>query len=280
MKIGYIDYALDGWHANHFTPMFQELSGGRMEVAYAYGMIPNSKTGTTSKEWCEKYGVTYCETIEEVVEKSDVIFILAPNQPEHHEEMAALALASGKPTYVDKQMAHTLESAKRMLALADANHTPCYSDSPLRHATEYLELNDQKISSAAFWGPNKISNYGIHQLDPLMMLMKESVEKVMVHTNDGWQNVVLKFKDGRTASYTCTGCEDTPYYTMFRIGNSSKVISVESPFFKHYISTIIEFFETGIVPVEHEMCLEVTAIVEAAMKAYETPDQWVAVESV
>ena len=37
MKLGFIDYYLDEWHANHYPTMLRELSGGEIEVAYAPG---------------------------------------------------------------------------------------------------------------------------------------------------------------------------------------------------------------------------------------------------
>ena len=85
MKVGFIDYYLDEWHANHYPKMLRDISNGEVEVAYAYGKIPSPITGKTSEEWCREYGVALCETIEEVVEKSDVLIVLSPDNCEMHE---------------------------------------------------------------------------------------------------------------------------------------------------------------------------------------------------
>ena len=45
MKVGFIDYYLDEWHANHYPQLLQQKSGGRLEVAYAYGKIDSPITG-------------------------------------------------------------------------------------------------------------------------------------------------------------------------------------------------------------------------------------------
>ena len=52
MKVGFIDYYLDEWHANHYPKMLRDISNGEVEVAYAYGKIPSPITGKTSEEWC------------------------------------------------------------------------------------------------------------------------------------------------------------------------------------------------------------------------------------
>ena len=55
--------------------------------------------------FCEAFGVERCNTIEEICEKSDVLFILAPTNPEKHLEYAKTALKYGKRTYIDKTFA-------------------------------------------------------------------------------------------------------------------------------------------------------------------------------
>lgn len=98
MKIGFIDYYLDEWHANHYPEWLKKYSNGEMEVAYAYGQIASPFTHKTSQEWCQEHQVTYCAAIEEVVEKSDALIVLSPDNCEKHEELAKLPLMSGKRT--------------------------------------------------------------------------------------------------------------------------------------------------------------------------------------
>ncbi len=57
MKIGFVDYYLDEWHANNYPALIKEVSGGEMEVAYAYGHIDSPIGGMTTDEWCAKYGI-------------------------------------------------------------------------------------------------------------------------------------------------------------------------------------------------------------------------------
>ena len=101
MKKGFIDYYLDEWHANNYPQMIKELSGGRYEVSFAYGKIDSPLGGMTNRERAEKNGVELLGSIEEVIEKSDRLIVLSPDNPEMHEELCELPLKSGKLVYVD-----------------------------------------------------------------------------------------------------------------------------------------------------------------------------------
>ena len=130
-KIGLIDYFLNEWHANNLPQWVKDASKGDYEVAYAYGKI-DSPDGMTSAQWCETHDVTYCESIEEVIEKSDVLMVLSPDNPEMHKELCDLPLKSGKITYVDKTFAPDYQTAKELVELAETYNTPMFSSSALR----------------------------------------------------------------------------------------------------------------------------------------------------
>lgn len=53
MKLGFIDYYLDEWHANRYPTLLRELSGGEIEVAYAYAET-DDPNGLTTDAWCQK----------------------------------------------------------------------------------------------------------------------------------------------------------------------------------------------------------------------------------
>ena len=51
MKLGFIDYYLDEWHANNYPARLRELSGGEIEVAYAFAEIDSPLGGLTTDQW-------------------------------------------------------------------------------------------------------------------------------------------------------------------------------------------------------------------------------------
>lgn len=276
MKIGFIDYYLDEWHANEYPRMIREQSGGRMEVCFAYGMIPSPLSGKTSEEWCRAQGIALCATIEEVVEKSDVLVVLSPDNCEMHEELSRLPLQSGKRTYIDKTFAPTKKAAEAILALAESCGTPCYSTSALRFAAEYQPLCGARVEAAAFQGPNSMDTYGVHQIEPMVMLMKGSVKRVMALQSGKWAQWILEWEGGRVSSMLCTG-GDSPFLANLSLEDGCRTVEVKSDFFRVFIDALIAFFETGEVPVPHEETIAVMAIREAALKALERPGEWIAV---
>ena len=87
IKIGFVDYYLDEWHANNYPEMINNLGGGEFEVCCAYGHIDSPIGGITNKEWSKKYNIPLEKSIEKVIEKSDCIVVLSPDNPEMHEEL-------------------------------------------------------------------------------------------------------------------------------------------------------------------------------------------------
>ena len=57
IKVGFIDYYLDEWHANNYPEFIKESSNGRYEVCYAYGKIDSPIGGLTNACWAQKYGI-------------------------------------------------------------------------------------------------------------------------------------------------------------------------------------------------------------------------------
>lgn len=276
MKIGFIDYYLDEWHANNYPAMIDRASGGDMKVTYAYGMIDSPIGGMTTDAWCEKYGIQKIGTIEEIVELSDVLVVLSPDNCEMHEELCRIPLASGKRCYVDKTFAPDYPTAKRIFDNAEAHGTPCYSTSALRFADEYRNIDTSGIRAVQSWGPAGFETYSIHQLEPLAMLMKAAPKRVMYLPGEGFYTLVIEYCDGRYASIA--GYRDgSPFMMNLAKADGNCVINVESPFFDRFIDNLVDFFRTGDVKVPHEETLHIMALRGAGLAAQQVPGEWVEV---
>lgn len=275
-KIGFIDYYLDEWHANNYPQLIREASGGELEVTCAYGHIDSPIGGMTTDEWCEKYGIRRCMRIEDVIAQSDLLLVLSPDNCEMHEQLCQLPLCSGKPTYVDKTFAPDYPTARRIFDIAEQYGTPCYSTSALRFASEYADIDRSGITAISSWGPNDFETYAIHQLEPMMMLMKTSVDQVMYIPGENWYTVLVKFCDGRIG--TLTGyAGGSPFMMNIASTSGNALVRVESDFFRAFIEELCHFFRTGEVNVPHEETLTIMAVRGAVLKARSTPGQWVAV---
>ena len=275
VKVGFIDYYLDEWHAKNYPGWIAQRLGGKYQVCYAYGVIDSPLPGgMTNKEWAEKYGIELLDSMEALIEKSDVLVVLGPDNPETHEMLTDLALKSGKLTYVDKTFATDKAAAARIFANANAHGTKCYSTSALRFSSELQQLDKKSIHTLYTEGPGNYEIYSIHQIEPIVALMETPAEKVMFLGDKAHPSMVIAFADGRTAQmHQCPGLSFR--LTAADQGNNATALTVTSDFFGNFIDNLLQFFETGEVPVPQEQTMQVIAIREAGLKAMETPFTWV-----
>jgi len=276
MKIGFIDYFLDEWHANNYPKWMLGASDGKDVVAYAYGMIDSPHGGMTTEQWCKEYGISKCNTIEELIEKSDVLVVLSPDNCEMHEQLCQLPLRSGKPTYVDKTFAPDADTARRIFDIADQNGTPCYSTSALRYASEYKGVDTDTVKAVSCWGGGNFEIYSIHQLEPMIMLMKAQAKRVMYLSGERWLTLAVEFVDGRMG--TISQFEDgSPFITNVCCKGGNKLLHIESDMFRIFIDEMLDFFRTKVIKVPHDETIAIMAVRAAGMKAQEMPGKWIMV---
>lgn len=272
--IGFIDYYLDEWHANNYPRIIKEKTGGEFEVRYAYGKIDSPISGMTNKEWAEKKGVQLLDSIEEVIEKSDMLIVLSPDNPEMHEELTDLALKSGKLVYVDKTFAPDKATAERIFANADKHGTTCFSSSALRFVTELKDVDKSKIAKIYSEGPGFYDSYSIHQIEPIVMLMNCRAKRVMALDTEKHPSIVIEFEDGRLAQlHQCRTLEFK--ITTADEENHQTEYLITSNYFGLFMEALVEFFKTGEIPVCHEQTIDVIAIREAGIKALQNPFTWI-----
>lgn len=285
-KIGFIDYFLDEWHANNYPQWIREnckTHGRDMELAYAWADI-DQPGGLSTQAWCAKHDVTACASIDELIEMSDYLVVLSPDNPEHHERLAEKALASGKPVYIDKTFSPDLASGIRLFERAEQHHTPMFSSSALRFAEELAQfpdtqVNPQILEQVSTLGPGIFANYSVHQLEMIVALMGPGAQRVKAVSTQHSHLVVYDYGDGRLASLL--QIQDTPFQVSLQLRDGTGLfIGQCSDIFPRMIHAILDFFESGQPPVEKTETLAIMAMIEAGGKALQNPDAWVSVESV
>ena len=283
-KIGFVDYYISEWHANNY-PMWMKAAceelGYDYEVAYAWAQEYVSPVdGRNTDEWCEAMGITRCETIEELCEKSDYIVILAPSNPEKHLELAKLVFPCGKATYMDKSFADTTESAKEIFALAEKYGVKFFSSSALRYATELDEVGP--CSSVSVLGSGgSVEEYIIHQAEMLVKKVGVGAKKMKAQRiNEKNFTFTITYDDNRGASMHFAS--SAPFCVIPCEAESSKMAfkRIASDYFSLLIKDILRFFETEEPSFDPAEILEVNRIMVAAIKAKNEPDTWFEIEEV
>lgn len=273
-RIGIIDYYLDQYHAEHYPAWIREASGGKAEIVYAWAKT-DKPGGKSNRQCCEEQGIKLLDSAEAVVEQSDCLIVMSPDNPEQHEELCRLPLASGKPTYVDKTFAPDRETARRIVRMAEAGHTPFFSTSALRYAREYEGIRREGVEFVASRGPGRFDNYGIHQVEPLVCLMGAGIEKILYVGSGGTPAFVFRYKDGRTATMAQLGWEcDFGMAVNYGDGHA-EVVQGASDYYPRFVREMVGFFEDGRPRVSPEETVQVMTVLEYGKKAMTTPDRWV-----
>lgn len=278
-KLGFIDYYLDEWHANNYPKFISDCVGDEIKVVYAYGQIASPKNNKTTEEWCSEHGIEMCASIEELIEKSDGIAVLSPDNAEKKEELSELALKSGKPVFIDKTFTSGYASGKRMFDLAEKYGTPVYTTSALRYAPDYDEINGEDVTAVNCIGPNDFDIYSIHMLEPLMSIMKTDAKKVMYIPGEGYYCLNIEFVDGRKGSVSGYMYSRFPYMIAVAGKTEYKVVKAAQPFWPGFTKALCEFFLTKEIGVDHKESLAIMAIRSAGLEAMKTPGEWVEVEN-
>lgn len=274
IKIGFIDYFMDNYHAKNYPAWIQDYSNGKMKVTCAYALSDRADGGLTNAQWSEKYNIPMLNSVNDVIEQSDCIMVLSPSNPQMHETLSEEALKSGKCVYVDKAFAQDAETAKRMFSLADKWGTPCCSSSSLAFAYSYENIDKSKIKTISSKGPGSFDVYAIHQFEPVIALMGSRPVRVMAIGNDKFPSFIIEFEDGKTAK---TEQFDSAPFEMY-IGyddGSSDFIKAEEDIFKGFILKLIEYFESGKLVAQHNQTLAVISVLDAAKEAMQKPFVWV-----
>jgi len=278
-KIGMI--GLDTSHSVAFTKALNApeaadtYKGYKIAVAYPYGsreILSSSERIPGYTEEVKKYGVEIVGSIDELLSKVDVV-MLETNDGRLHLEQALQVIKSGKRMFVDKPVTASLSDAIVLYEAAKKSGVPIFSSSSLRYITgmdEVLAGKIGNISGAETYSPAKLEPshpdlfwYGIHGIETLFTAMGTGCKRVVRISDENTDLVVGTWADGRIGTFRGIRKGKADYGgTIF--GEKGIKILGSYAGYNPLLAQIINFFETGIVPVKPEETLEILAYMEGA----------------
>lgn len=281
IKIGWIDHHFYTYHSQVFLQhIMGDIGKGRFEIAAAYESSPDPEMG----DWCAEQNIMRASSPEEVVKASDVLLIASPNNPEAHLELARVALASGKPVYIDKFLAHTIDDAREMLNIAREHSTPLMTASALRFAEEAHEL------FARLHGPYDYvyargmgrwrMHYGVHTIALALRAFGPHIKR-LCDTGTERDRVVVLDDGARRCLIECHECENQtemfPWELGVRSGNrfDKAIVTDWDRFYINLVTEYLNFFETRISPVSLEEQFATIAVEQAAEDSRNQGGAWV-----
>lgn len=276
-KIGFADFYLSEWHANNYPAWIEkanEALGLDYKVAYAWAEVDVSPVdGRTTDEWCRAFGAEKCASLAELCEKSDVILLLAPSDPEKHLEYAKTVLPFGKRTYIDKTFAPTLREAEEIFALAEEHNAPFFSSSALRYSAAVGQVAGLPLLTS-MGGGRSVEEYVVHQAEMLIAATKKTPAAVRATGMGAQLFATIRWKEGGEASLLFS-----PALDFCLLGEDEGGAHHRAPaggdFFPALLRDILRFFETGEVSFDPRETLAVMQLREMILAAKNTPDEWI-----
>jgi predicted dehydrogenase len=223
----------------------------------------------------EAWGVQVTTDLAEAVADCDAL-MLEINDPAYHLEYFQKCAGLGKPIFLDKPMADTLESGRAIYDLAQEKGVRVLSCSSLRFAGKLQEacaaVPEPRCVST--FGPlgiapagSSIVWYGVHAFEMLQRALGRGAEKVFARRDCAGVVTVIEYGDGRRGvveltegAYHYGGCLRGP-------GGCAPFVVDGRRLYSDQLEVVHRFFQGEAPPLELEDTLEVMALLDAAERS-------------
>lgn len=274
----------DTSHVPAFTALFEKHPEWRIKVVAAFkGGSPDLPTSRDrvegfAKTIAEKHGVAIVGSIEELLKKVDVVLLESVDGRPHLAQVTPV-LKAGKPVFIDKPLAASLEDARAIVRLSRETGTPFFSCSSYRFHPDVPKLRESpgvgKVTKVQGSSPfNKLAGhpdlyfYGIHGVEALYAVMGPGCVSVSRKAGADSDVTTGTWKDGRVGVYfgTIKG-EKPPILRVY--GSEGTADSRGSGGYDALVLEIARFFHTGKPPVDPAETLELFEFMTAAQLSAE-----------
>ena len=258
------------------TPKEQLVSRLRAVTCLRFETPFQNKEGLDSRQaYLESIGVKVTENFDEAVADCDAILIEI-NDPSLHLEYFEKCAPLGKPIFLDKPFADTLENMQQIIKVAEKYNIRFFTCSSLRFDVDLIaglakDINREKVT---IWAPvgqppagSDIIWYGCHAFEMLQATMGRGAESVVGVKDQAGYVFHVSYKDGRRASVELSS--GSPYGALIRDSkNNCSLVTVTGkvPFYQMLLEEIVKFLD-GEQPVDLIDSVEVMAMQEAARKS-------------
>ncbi len=281
-RIGII--GLDTSHSIAFTKIFNEtrttdeLGGYRVVAAYPTKGSPDiessiSRLAGFTKEM-QDLGVPLVSSIEELIDKTDVI-LLETNDGRLHLEQALPVLKAGKKLFIDKPLASSLESVLAIFEAAKKYNTPVFSSSSLRYFENIQDIIPEKmgkITGAETFSPATLEKahsdlfwYGIHGVEMLYTVLGANCKNVSRIFTEGTDIVTGHWDDNRIGSFRGLRTGKMDYGGI--VFGEKDIVTIKPGKdygYRTMMMKTVEFFQTGKPPVTPEETIGIYTFMAAA----------------
>ncbi|MEM7474092.1 MAG: Gfo/Idh/MocA family oxidoreductase [Planctomycetota bacterium] len=297
LRIGMI--GLDTSHCPAFTKLInaEDAEGNLAKMRVTAAFPGGSPDIASSRDRIEGFteqlsamGVEIVDSIEELLPKVDAILLESVDGRKHLSQVLPVFRA-GKPVFIDKPLAASLEEAIAIDLLAKKYKARWFSSSSLRFSPEIAKFRSGEHTSgdivgASAWSPCALEKthsdlfwYGVHGVETLFTAMGTGCKSVTRTFTEDLDLVAGTWEDGRIGTFRGIRKGKTGY-GMVVFGSKWIDSSAKYQGYAPLVDEIAEFFLGGEPPVNPEETLEMFTFMQAADVSKEQGGQPVQLDQV
>ena len=280
LRLGMI--GTDTSHATEFTKILnddsspQHVPGARVVAAFKGGSkeLPDSykRVDKFAEELRTKWNVEFVPDIPSLCAKVDGVMLESVDGRQHLDQVKQ-ALACGKPIWIDKPLASSLQDA-REIERAAKGVAPWFSASALRYGKDVDSAKATDLTGVVAWGAGPLGKdqldltyYAIHVVELLYAVLGPGCEEVTRTHTDGVDVIVGKWKGGKTGEVRAVRPDSDYGVLVFREGGKAPVSTNINDSYRPLVAEIVKFFETKRPPVPNGETLETMEFMDAAQRS-------------
>jgi hypothetical protein len=245
------------------------FKGGSKDLKDSYGRVDKF-----ADELRNTWKVEFVNDIPSLCKKVDAV-LLESVDGRVHLEQAKPVIAAGKPLFIDKPLAASLEDAREIARLAKEAGVPWFSSSSLRFGEIGTTMKFNDTTAAVTWGPGPLEEhhhldlswYAIHPIEMLYALMGPGCEEVTRTFTPNGDVITGKWKDGRTGTVHALRKSSAYGAVVFRPKQAVQSSPKAAAGYRPLLVEIVKFFETRQPPVSNAETLEIFAFMDAALRS-------------
>lgn len=281
-RIGVI--GLDTEHGPHFAKILNaadaddKYGGLRVTVAYPHGsrwikssmdMIPRNTVAIQAQ------GVKVVDSIAALLAECDLV-MLETNDGTEHLAQALEVFRAGKPVFIDKPVAASLNDVLAIYRAAHHYKVPVFSSSTLRYINSVQEVRNGKIGNvkgADIFTPTPTEPshpdlywYGIHGVEMLFTMLGPDCRRVTHYQSGDTDVVVGEWEGGRIGSLRGIR-SDMWNFGGYAFGDKGHMPLGDFTGYAPLMPPIIEFFQKGLPPAPEAETIGIYAFMDAAQES-------------
>jgi predicted dehydrogenase len=221
----------------------------------------------------KKIGVKVVGSMSELLKMVDGVMLLT-NDGRPHLDQAMPAFKAGKPVFIDKPIAASLEGVVEIFEKARHLNIPVFTSSALRYLESAQKIERNEVLGANTYSPAPIEAShtdlfwdGIHGVELLYTVMGVGCKEVIhAHHTKSEDRIIGYWNDGRVGVFR--GIREGKRDFGGTVFGENDIISLdEFNGYRPLVVKIVEFFQNRNSPVPIKETLEIYTFMEAAQES-------------